>query len=1801
MSAIYTVSLARLLRLPDVPEGLAALRQVFGRSGISGLSMLVTAPHAEPGPSDPPAAVPEEDSLVEWYDDSLSDQPPVEPPDSQPVIVADQAEPTVQKLTLLLHTVGDVVISPPALEGLELLLTPDGVEVTLEWSYQQPPQVAIEMALPAFLVLPEAWIEHGKHIRDADGNVTGVERDPEAGPVRIKLGEATLRVSATGIEVTLESSGPLTLPPLIITGTDLALELKGLSIRTGDGDLPAELAARGPEGGFDENWRGVFASEITLWNLDRVFPGGPAGDADGQGGQITASHLAIDSRGLTGEIAWSRDPAADERLALDRVSLAFDRAWYPSGIEAGGRLALQDLNGQDIGFIARLELDPFAPANERWRLLLDAEGLVPGEPLAFFEVPSDASEPAIAAAAATLAGHLGDSDAALLLGALAAGQLAGLIHWRRVEIRSAQVTGRPGPSGAFAFDGWVSLTAEFDISVGDGEDPQRLSVSMGKVHLSYDPDSGAGSNWSLDDGLTLSLPLEAEVGGAVTLDRIGLRKRDEDTFLIELGLAMEGTGELAIGGLPNVVTFVYERGPPERFTVEVSRDGQPFMLLVPGVLYATGTLAQSDVAFPDLGGGDDWGKALRGALTVYLVGNGKAVAPAAHLQKESYLFALDLGLLTATRSDGMKALVLTGDLSFNPGIPIGTTGTALYGLGLTYGQNAAPNAQDGDYTGWFLSTGAHPGPAFSAHAKKWIPQADNWGFGASVAIGSQPDAGRAWNAAAGLFLLLPGPVVMITGKGNLFAPPPALPKGGVADGDMEKSAPFAAAVALDFLRKRLSAELVGDIQVGPDAAPLLKMYIPARIEASLSAPLDMELSVGRFSPVSERVSGRALGLYDITTYVMATTRGIENFPKAPTNLAPFAMAYGGSGGLSAGFASTLAELRLSVQAGFDLGVSLAKPPLMVGQIHAKGQLVARLVCVSVNLGIETKLLVVAPEPFELSGTADVRVGVPWPLPDFEFSGSFRIGNEARWPKDYPDADDPIQDISLFPRSNGTAVNEDGESFDGVVLSDQEITGVPVDTGILIGFRAPVGNEHPKIGSVDTQSDDMADKVWEIATTGTKNDQPEKLGWRHVLTKVSLREVATNIEVATLAGWSYRGVDGTTEHSANEAPGGQALRTSLKLLAPFEAAEERRFGTGAEVLADIVGSWQPCAQHPDPKDYEVIFAIPAPGELGIDTGMRRLPLLPPGRSGTLDRRSLVPGANATVAYTGTHGGATGFFAAHTLLPPGVFGRPDPLSFPLPGTLASQQFIITLPAMVFARQADAEAAKRLGGSFEPPCGRLEVSIPGGGSNRFAYFVVRRGVELLLFDQSNQAHEGRVPPQDGTIHISGDEVWELRRVSLGTETTVLRAHAVQIQALTPGLIGQYGAVFLGASFYAEQGEREASIERRLEASLEIVTKLGAQAADWASGGAEGLLKPATRYKLEVEVESHKTRQTGNTGPETAGEPKRQAKIVRFQTEKDIKQPLAPHRPVPAWAEDGEQNWNIKTVPDSLAFHYHGNDIKVQLADAVVAGRIAAHGRAVSLRLTHASGSTPEIRAVELLAKQKKKISKLQDIITDFVEGAECLSGGDPLSLTLTRRYNTLLEPGPYLADLVADAVTGERRDSVLLHRWRFTASQWMNLEDHLNAHVERDRARAVPRPGSASAVLSDAKSRIGAPVSEAVADDMLLDDLLTEAFGEPPKLPSDQPCVHLWVREDGVAGLMLDGPEPLLVPGVTAEFAGQGNVALHAAVSDVAGSRVLLVPRSIIHAGPLRVRIVAGNETHEIELTVPTFSDLTEGARA
>src|SRR5690606_9306091 len=160
--------------------------------------------------------------------------------------------------------------------------------------------------------------------------------------------------------------------------------------------------------------------------------------------------------------------------------------------------------------------------------------------------------------------------------------------------------------------------------------------------------------------LGVRLPTAITVGSLLTITSVTVRQEDDDRLLLELGTQVSGEGDLHVTGLPDLIRVGIDT---VRETVDfaLGRSGESLTLLVPGVVYASGTLQTGSDAARALGGDTTaWQQLMVGSLRAFLVGNGTASAPADHLSKSSYLFDLEIGLISAVhRTDGTTAVVLT--------------------------------------------------------------------------------------------------------------------------------------------------------------------------------------------------------------------------------------------------------------------------------------------------------------------------------------------------------------------------------------------------------------------------------------------------------------------------------------------------------------------------------------------------------------------------------------------------------------------------------------------------------------------------------------------------------------------------------------------------------------------------------------------------------------------------------------------------------------------------------------------------------------------------------------------------------------------------------------------------------------------------------------------------------------------------------------------------------------------------------------------------------------------------------------
>lgn len=153
------------------------------------------------------------------------------------------------------------------------------------------------------------------------------------------------------------------------------------------------------------------------------------------------------------------------------------------------------------------------------------------------------------------------------------------------------------------------------------------------------------------------------------------------------------------------------------------------------------------------------------------------------LQIESVGLELDLqcAIIEVGGTPSFAALFFTFDLKLPVGIPLWTTGLAIYGFdGLLawhyHPADQTTQALPTDWVGWY--TGA-PGPG-ATQLIKWAPasaleaQDDVKGIGAGITLATLPDVGFSLHARTTLVVLVPGPIFILDGSLNFIELPEGL-------------------------------------------------------------------------------------------------------------------------------------------------------------------------------------------------------------------------------------------------------------------------------------------------------------------------------------------------------------------------------------------------------------------------------------------------------------------------------------------------------------------------------------------------------------------------------------------------------------------------------------------------------------------------------------------------------------------------------------------------------------------------------------------------------------------------------------------------------------------------------------------------------------------------------------------------------------------------------------------------------------------------------------------------------------------
>lgn len=366
-------------------------------------------------------------------------------------------------------------------------------------------------------------------------------------------------------------------------------------------------------------------------------------------------------------------------------------------------------------------------------------------------------------------------------------------------------------------------------------------------------------------------------------------------------------------------------------TVRVRLDGIGVEFRIPGAVSFEGAVALSEI------GGHP---AFRG--------HGKLTLPTLDLTIEASL------VVGRDGDDTFFFLHVAAELPV--GIPLFTTGAALYGLAGLVAQDMAPDRDPESpwYAGWY-----RPEPTGVTAPEKWTVRPNAFAIGLGATIGTAPDDGFAFHARTLLVLLLPGPQVLLEGKGTLMAD---------RSGGAEPA--FEALMVLDVPGKRFEAALSASYEI-----PVL-FKASGTVEAAFSwadnPPPDLwHVYLGREEPEAKRISATWLKVLEADAWLMAARDGLDLGGWAGINKNPR-------------FGPVSVTIDIGIQGRAEVSW---RPAHFRGELELGGTVGVRVFGVGVTLTARAEVMAQAPTPWHLRIVLEAGIEVDLGLKTFRWSKS----------------------------------------------------------------------------------------------------------------------------------------------------------------------------------------------------------------------------------------------------------------------------------------------------------------------------------------------------------------------------------------------------------------------------------------------------------------------------------------------------------------------------------------------------------------------------------------------------------------------------------------------------------------------------------------------------------------------------------------------------------------------------------------------------------------------------------------------
>lgn len=579
-----------------------------------------------------------------------------------------------------------------------------------------------------------------------------------------------------------------------------------------------------------------------------------------------------------------------------------------------------------------------------------------------------------------------------------------------------------------------------------------------------------------------------------------------------------------------------------------------------------------------------------------MAGNVRLAFPAA-----SVPLAFQVGImhgnyvLDANPDDERSFWMLSAELVFPAGIPLGLADMSFYGLSIAFGDNVAPRRSDN--TLWFDWYAKQP-PVYDVIApSKWTAVHGRSAYGLGLILGSQFRSGYPHNERALLLLNTAsetkGATWIFDGKARFLKE--------VTGSGKPTIAIFAVFSPDEIL---IRAELHFAFPDSENSASGFVLTARAMVEVlhDKTGAGRHHVYLGKNQPLSQRINASILsGFFSARSFYMLDWTPLQ---LSTATLPPVAMGFGFSQGWN--WDKKWGPLRVYLEAGVELEAGFSFAPAVYGYLRVYGGLGLKIWGFGFGLALDASLTFFCAEGWELFGSLRVKLNLPWPIPDYKKTLDFSWGPGVNPP-------DPLlaparqMALSSPSQASDLAVHEWTE-MNQLTVPEGFAPGadkLAVDGSIVLALRVPVSNEVPWISGVDTQPVDGSGE-WKFRYALTGLDIERKLPGAQNFEPLPADRLFGFLEIDGMM---------STESSApvnGEGPLSQSIRiwgdTPGQQLRNLGSLERAGSVTWLEGFLERYGTW-PCGPDADLSLRCVHYELPSFRIL--DPNYSRITVMPDG--------------------------------------------------------------------------------------------------------------------------------------------------------------------------------------------------------------------------------------------------------------------------------------------------------------------------------------------------------------------------------------------------------------------------------------------------------------------------------------------------------------------------------------------------------------------------------------------------------------